>query len=156
MTVWNTIGGRGARGVAAGDWAGTRPGGGKVGLTAAGGAVLFGILFLWQIPHFLAIAWMYRAPTTPSGGLENASRCHDVGGKRTAFVMVFTAAAFGAVGVAWLRWRVWAAGSSRLVPPCAGVLFLRSHRRIACTRTDRKAKRVLHARCSTCRACSRF
>lgn len=22
--------------------------------------VLFGILFLWQIPHFLAIAWMYR------------------------------------------------------------------------------------------------
>jgi protoheme IX farnesyltransferase len=25
-----------------------------------GGWVLFGILFLWQIPHFLAIAWMYR------------------------------------------------------------------------------------------------
>ena len=23
-------------------------------------AVLFGILFLWQFPHFLAIAWMYR------------------------------------------------------------------------------------------------
>lgn len=26
----------------------------------ARGWVLFGILFLWQIPHFLAIAWMYR------------------------------------------------------------------------------------------------
>jgi protoheme IX farnesyltransferase len=25
-----------------------------------GGWVLFGILFFWQIPHFLAIAWMYR------------------------------------------------------------------------------------------------
>lgn len=24
------------------------------------GWILFGILFLWQIPHFLAIAWMYR------------------------------------------------------------------------------------------------
>ncbi len=24
------------------------------------GLLLFGILFLWQIPHFLAIAWMYR------------------------------------------------------------------------------------------------
>ncbi len=26
-----------------------------------GAWVLFGILFLWQLPHFLAIAWMYRA-----------------------------------------------------------------------------------------------
>jgi len=25
-----------------------------------GGWLLFGILFLWQIPHFLAIAWLYR------------------------------------------------------------------------------------------------
>ncbi len=25
-----------------------------------GACVLFGILFLWQLPHFLAIAWMYR------------------------------------------------------------------------------------------------
>lgn len=30
---------------------------GEVGL---GGWVLFAILFLWQLPHFLAIAWMYR------------------------------------------------------------------------------------------------
>jgi heme o synthase len=27
----------------------------------AGAGVLFGILFLWQIPHFLALSWMYRA-----------------------------------------------------------------------------------------------
>ena len=25
-----------------------------------GGWILFGIVFLWQLPHFLAIAWMYR------------------------------------------------------------------------------------------------
>ena len=37
-----------------------------IGWTAAreslsqGAWVLFGILFLWQLPHFLAIAWMYR------------------------------------------------------------------------------------------------
>jgi protoheme IX farnesyltransferase len=30
---------------------------GEVGL---GGWILFAILFLWQLPHFLAIAWMYR------------------------------------------------------------------------------------------------
>ena len=27
---------------------------------SAGGWVLFGIVFLWQMPHFLAIAWMFR------------------------------------------------------------------------------------------------
>ena len=36
-------------------WAAVR---GSVG---AGAVVLFVILFLWQMPHFLAIAWMYRA-----------------------------------------------------------------------------------------------
>jgi len=30
------------------------------GLASAGGWSLFAILFLWQIPHFMAIAWMYR------------------------------------------------------------------------------------------------
>ena len=29
--------------------------------------VLFGILFLWQIPHFLAIAWMYREEYESAG-----------------------------------------------------------------------------------------
>ena len=27
---------------------------------AAGGWIVFGILFLWQLPHFMAISWMYR------------------------------------------------------------------------------------------------
>ena len=30
------------------------------GAVTAGGWVLFAIVFLWQIPHFMAIAWMYR------------------------------------------------------------------------------------------------
>jgi len=30
------------------------------GSIALGGASLFAIVFLWQIPHFMAIAWMYR------------------------------------------------------------------------------------------------
>lgn len=32
---------------------------GEGGVSALG-AILFGILFFWQIPHFLAIAWIYR------------------------------------------------------------------------------------------------
>jgi protoheme IX farnesyltransferase len=30
------------------------------GSIGRGGAALFAIVFLWQIPHFMAIAWMYR------------------------------------------------------------------------------------------------
>jgi protoheme IX farnesyltransferase len=30
------------------------------GSVAAGGAALFAIVFLWQIPHFMAISWLYR------------------------------------------------------------------------------------------------
>src|SRR6476661_1640395 len=42
-------------------WAAAR---GSVGLEAW---VLFAILFLWQFPHFLAIAWMYREDYTRAG-----------------------------------------------------------------------------------------
>jgi heme o synthase len=34
-----------------------------------GGWVLFGIVFLWQLPHFLAIAWMYREDYARAGFL---------------------------------------------------------------------------------------
>jgi protoheme IX farnesyltransferase len=44
-----------------------------LGWTAAGGELnagafsLFGILFLWQFPHFLAIAWLYRDQYAKAG-----------------------------------------------------------------------------------------
>ena len=37
------------------------------GSLGAGAWVLFAILFLWQIPHFLAIAWMYRKDYARAG-----------------------------------------------------------------------------------------
>ena len=42
-------------------WAAAR---GEIGIEAW---VLFAILFLWQFPHFLAIAWMYREDYTRAG-----------------------------------------------------------------------------------------
>ncbi len=37
------------------------------GQIGAGGWALFAILFLWQIPHFLAIAWIYREDYRKAG-----------------------------------------------------------------------------------------
>ncbi len=42
-------------------WAGAR------GTVDSGAFVLFAILFLWQIPHFLAIAWIYREDYARAG-----------------------------------------------------------------------------------------
>jgi protoheme IX farnesyltransferase len=37
------------------------------GVLSEGGWVLFWIVFLWQLPHFLAIAWMYREDYARAG-----------------------------------------------------------------------------------------
>jgi heme o synthase len=42
-------------------WAAARDG------LSEGGWVLFGIVFLWQMPHFLAIAWIYREDYARAG-----------------------------------------------------------------------------------------
>lgn len=60
-----------------------------IGWTAArpsfdlGAWVLFGILFTWQMPHFLAIAWMYRDEYAQAGFVM--LRRDDVSGSATAF-----------------------------------------------------------------------
>jgi protoheme IX farnesyltransferase len=107
-----------------------------------GAAVLFGILFLWQIPHFLAIAWMYRNDYS-AGGLKMLPGC-DPTGKRTALVMVLTAAALIPLGFlaapAGLGGLLFA-----LAATLFGLSFLRRAIDFARDRTDRKARRVLHA-----------
>jgi len=57
----------------------------------AGAWALFGILFLWQLPHFLAIAWMYRADYE-RGGFPMLPVLDPEGG-RTARQMILYAAA---------------------------------------------------------------
>ncbi len=109
---------------------------------AGGAAALFLVLFVWQIPHFLAIAWMYRAEYAKAG-LRMLPGCDPTGG-RTAAVMVLTAAAlipvgFLAVGVGLAGW-VYAGGAAVL-----GVLFTRQAVGFARERTDRQARRVLRA-----------
>lgn len=73
------------------------------GWTAAGGALepaawaLFWILFLWQLPHFLALAWMYREDYR-SAGLAMLSIA-DADGSRTARMTLLYALALVPVSI---------------------------------------------------------
>src|SRR5438128_2912107 len=67
------------------------------GWTAAGGALgpavlaLFWILFLWQLPHFLALAWIYREDYR-RGGLAMLS-VDDPDGRATGWMALLYAVA---------------------------------------------------------------
>jgi protoheme IX farnesyltransferase len=70
-------------------WAAARPS------LDLGAWVLFGVLFAWQMPHFLAIAWMYRDEYAQAGFVM--LRREDATGAATAFeALGFT---FALVGV---------------------------------------------------------
>ncbi|HUF61317.1 MAG TPA: heme o synthase [Verrucomicrobiales bacterium] len=65
-----------------------------VGWTAGGGSLtgyeatfLFALLFLWQLPHFLAINWIYREEYERAGFVMWSNG--DAAGTRTARLMVF-------------------------------------------------------------------
>ena len=91
------------------------------GWTAAGagltlpGWVLFGILFLWQLPHFLALGWLYRDDYL-QGGFAMLSRA-DPDGRQTARQALLFAAAL--VVVSLLPARVGLAGTPYVVAAAA-------------------------------------
>lgn len=57
-------------------WAAARPS------LDAGAWILFGVLFCWQMPHFLSIAWMYRDEYAQAGFVM--IRRNDIGGQKVA------------------------------------------------------------------------
>ncbi len=63
-------------------WAATQPEAGFASLAQFGGWSLFAIMFAWQIPHFLAIGWMYRNDYA-AGGYQTLS-VRDQDGRATA------------------------------------------------------------------------
>jgi len=91
------------------------------GWTAAGagltlpGWILFGILFLWQLPHFLALGWLYRDDYL-RGGFAMLSRA-DPDGRLTARQALLFAAVL--VAVSLLPTRVGLAGTPYLVGAAA-------------------------------------
>jgi len=104
--------------------------------------ILFSILFFWQIPHFLAIAWIYREDYA-RGGFP-VLPVVDKRGIKTSYHVLTTCVALlsvsllptlmGLTGVTYLS------GASIL-----GITFLVFGIKLTQHKTNRSAKRLLHA-----------
>jgi heme o synthase len=104
--------------------------------------VLYAILFFWQFPHFLAIAWMYREDYARAG--LKMLPCHDIEGRFTsreilAFMLALLPvsvlpAFFGRASL------LYAAGALVL-----GLLFLNCGARLAISRSKPLARRLVLA-----------
>ena len=104
-----------------------------------GAWLLFGLLFVWQLPHFLALAWLYRVDYARGGHAMLPVR--DEGGEITAQVVLITtlpliplglsATALGLAGL-------WSAG----ICTVAGLGFCWLSLQFFRARDDRSARRV--------------
>ena len=65
---------------------------GDQSLWSVGALFLFALLFLWQMPHFAAINWMYREEYT-NGGFKMWSN-NDETGRKTARIAIFFSVLF--------------------------------------------------------------
>lgn len=118
-----------------------------IGWTAVGGelgaeaAMLFLILFLWQVPHFLAIAWMYRddyaraglwmLPVVDANGVMTGRQM-----AAYAFALIPVTLCWGLLSSAGLGFM--------LVALALGAAFLWSAVGFVRQRTTSSARRVLH------------
>jgi protoheme IX farnesyltransferase len=107
-----------------------------------GAWLLAGVLFLWQIPHFLALAWLYRDDYR-RGGFRMLPVLDPEGRVTAAFVMVYTAALLPvtvAAVAAGLAGRAYAAGAVAL-----GAAFLGAGAHLAVVRSAASARRLFLA-----------
>ncbi|MBT3266925.1 protoheme IX farnesyltransferase [Candidatus Poribacteria bacterium] len=119
-----------------GGWAAAR---GDIGLEAVS---LFAILFLWQLPHFLAIAWMYREDYARAG--LAMLPVVDTGGKATGRHVTLFTLALAPISLAPAVFG--SSGSLYMVGALVlGLAFLTVGVRMARTRTASAARHLLLA-----------
>jgi protoheme IX farnesyltransferase len=105
-----------------------------------GGLALFGLLFLWQLPHFLAIAWMYRADYE-RGGFKLLTGV-DPDGRRTGQQALLWCAAL--VPVSLMPSGLGLTGVAYFIGAlAAGLLYLAASYRFARERNTATARRLL-------------
>lgn len=109
-----------------------------------GGQSLFWLMMVWQIPHFMAIAWMYRTDYA-DGGMRMLPVI-DPAGKGTSFVVLLTAVLLIPATLAPAVAMPQLVGLAYpVVALVSGVWFLWMCIRLARTRTDAMAKKVFFA-----------
>jgi heme o synthase len=119
-----------------------------IGWCAATGSItsqgwaLFLVLFFWQLPHFYAIAWMYRQDYA-NGGLRMLPML-DKSGRLTGFSMVLSCAMLVAVSLipVFMKYTsvMYLLGALLL-----GIWFFASTVKFYQLRTDHQARKVLRA-----------
>lgn len=113
-------------------------------LASPSGWALVAIVFVWQMPHFLAIAWMYREDYAKGG--YKVLPVADTTGVRTGVEAVLWAALLIPVSLAPALWTGHVVGPvAVLTAAIAGVLFLKQAVGFLRERSDAKAKRLFFA-----------
>jgi protoheme IX farnesyltransferase len=112
------------------------------GSLEVGAWVLYAILFLWQFPHFLAIAWLYREDYSRAGYLMLPAG--DQEGRRMAWQVVLCSLALIPISLmpTWLGQTglIYFVGAFVL-----GLAFLNCGAHLAVTRSKALARRLLLA-----------
>jgi heme o synthase len=107
------------------------------GTLTAGGLALFAIVFLWQIPHFMAIAWLYREDYAAAG--FPMLSVVDPDGRRAGRDAVVCAAALLPVSLAPMLTGVAGGGYFAAAIALGGALLWLAAR-FAAERSDRSAR----------------
>lgn len=111
------------------------------GSLSFGAWVLAGVLFAWQIPHFLALAWLYREDYR-RGGFRMLPLVDPEGTATTRMVLLYSLALIPvALGLVWGGHAGWVYGGGSLV---LGTGLLALGKGLARDRSDRQARRVFH------------
>jgi len=128
-------------------WSATATGEGWRSLLHPGGWSIFLIIFVWQIPHFLAIAWRYRKDYARGG--YKVLPVTDPSGRRTATAMLLWAATLIPVSLAPVHVLPALFGETRwlyaLIALAAGGAFAWTTVRFARSRSDEDARLVFIA-----------
>jgi protoheme IX farnesyltransferase len=119
-----------------------------IGYAAASGSLtadawaLFAILFIWQFPHFYAIAWMYREDYSRAG-IQMLPVVEPDGVSTSRQILLYSAML---IPISLLPHWLGMAGSIYFVGALAmGLMFLYSGVRVSFDRTKVRARRVLLA-----------